>query len=180
MISDKKTFPQVYKILLMSDTHGNNKFLRKSIKNEDDVNAIIHLGDSYEDLLYNEDMLDDKEIFYVPGFFDSGYIPNTVEHVKLINIMGWKFLMCHSLEECIEERKNADVIFHGHTHRASIFQKDDQYIINPGHLKNVYDRGNQASYAVIEVFEDIIKIHWKELEGKEISFSEIRKKTESA
>ena len=163
----------------MSDTHGNSKFLRQSITNEDDIDVIIHLGDNYEDLLNNEDLFEDKQIFYVPGFFDPGYLPNTLPHIIKTDFLGWRFLMCHCLEESVEHQEGMNIVLYGHTHRPLIVQKESRYMINPGHLKNAFDRGNLATYAIMEICEDVIKIFWRGLDGKEISFADIDKNSES-
>jgi len=38
------------KVIVISDSHGNQKLLRQALENENDAQIIFHLGDFYNDL----------------------------------------------------------------------------------------------------------------------------------
>ena len=61
------------KILLISDTHNNQKLLRKVVSSVKNITHIFHLGDNYEDLDSNPDLTENIILHRVPGIYNSKY-----------------------------------------------------------------------------------------------------------
>jgi uncharacterized protein len=146
------------KALVISDSHGNQKILRQVLTKEPDVSMIFHLGDFYGDLEENYDLTDGKQIFRVPGIFNSGYFSGKLPATCVTVINGWKIGCVHAPQDIPKLPSKLDLVMHGHTHRPFIDKQPTRIILNPGHLKNVIDRGNMASYAILEVTETDLKI----------------------
>lgn len=152
------------RILIMSDTHKNQVLLRKAFQDEENITHVFHLGDNYEDLDNNPDLLETKEVFKVPGLYYEGYLERTIPHSIPANVEGWKFQLVHFLNDVKKLHKNLDFVLYGHTHRPNLKEFGGTYFINPGHLKRKKDRGYDASYIIAEVTENQIIFNWKKLD----------------
>ena len=146
------------KALVISDTHGNQKLLRQVLKQEQEVSIIFHLGDFYKDVEQNYDLTDGKLIHRVPGIFNSGYFSGKLPATCVTEINGWKIGCVHAPQDIPKLPGKLDLVMHGHTHSPFIEKQAARIILNPGHLKNVVDRGNMASYAILEVTETDLTI----------------------
>ncbi|MCF7912639.1 MAG: metallophosphoesterase family protein [Candidatus Cloacimonetes bacterium] len=146
------------KVLVISDTHGNQKLLRQVLEREQEAQIIFHLGDFYDDLDHNIDLLEGKQVFRVPGIFNSGYFSGKLSATCVTEINGWKVGCVHSPQDIPKLPRNLDLIMHGHTHNPNIGKQLSCIILNPGHLKNIIDRSNMASYAILEISETQLKI----------------------
>lgn len=161
------------KILILSDTHKNQKILCQILKNEIDNDYIFHLGDDYEDLDENFDLTKNAEIIKVPGIFHPGYLDGSLEKIQIVNIQNWQFLLVHNIEDI--SRTTADMILFGHTHDRTFQKGNFQYFLNPGHLKSLTHRNRKASYATLELNLNNIEITFKEIDSKQIEKFYIKK-----
>ncbi|HPR18455.1 MAG TPA: metallophosphoesterase family protein [Candidatus Cloacimonadota bacterium] len=152
----------------MSDTHKNQVLLRKPFLQEKDVDYIFHLGDDYEDIDGNFDILENKQLFRVPGIFNTGYQDGSHPRCLNVQIDNWNFLLVHFLNDVISVPPTTDIVCYGHTHRSNYRELDRLFFINPGHLKREKDRGSEASYIVAELTDNTIKLHWKNLKNETI------------
>ena len=160
------------KIGLLSDSHGNLQYVKKAgkyLKEKAAVNIIIHLGDDYTDV----DILRDLgiEIIKVPGVFSSYYQDTRIPNRIIKNIGGIKVLITHSIEphsndlpldknpRDIIAQENIKAVFYGHTHIVNIKRISGTVFINPGHLRETDKKGNPATFATVEIKENIILIH---------------------
>jgi uncharacterized protein len=164
------------KVLIISDTHNNSNILKSVLGIENDCSIIFHLGDYYEDLDKCMDYVSGKTIVRVPGTFHKGYRDGSVSAVKIYSVFNWKFLLVHDVNIVSRKIQDVDIIFHGHTHQAELQKNNGRYFFNPGHLKQKYDRGSEASYAILEIYEDRLKFIVKNLKNHVI-FMKIIKKT---
>ena len=154
------------KIIILSDTHKNQKTLRNVFKVESDYTHIFHLGDDYEDLDNNFDITNDIELFRVPGVYHPGYSNGTLPIILEIEINNWRFALAHRLEDLLKTSIPADIYLYGHTHHSNYDHIEDKHFINPGHLKAKTDRSQKASYAVITIYKSNLEIQFKHLNGK--------------
>lgn len=139
------------KVIVVSDTHGNNDCLFALQEKYADADAFIHCGDLEDDprdfpgwvfVRGNND--------YFGGFKDSRivYLDN-----------GHKIFMVHSHRCSYSYRKEAllhdalvnqcDIVCYGHTHVSDIDQMDKVTLINPGSFWYPRD-GKPGSYAILE------------------------------
>ena len=163
------------KIVVLSDTHGNQLLLRKALQNEADASVIFHLGDFYEDLDENYDLIENKSIIKVPGIFHPGYKNQSIPSLQFYEVLGWKFLLVHDPNDIPEKIEKADLILFGHTHTRTFFRKENRYFFNPGHLKKDEDKGKKASYVTLEINADFVVITFKTPDGKKISSEKIKR-----
>ncbi len=146
------------KIIVISDTHGNQKFLRKALKNENTFNYVFHLGDNFDDIDFNEDVIGGAEVLRVPGIFHPGYLDRSIPATQTISINKTSFLLIHNINDLNKIDSDVKVVFYGHTHKPAIESSGGVHFANPGHLKQDHHRGSDASYLVVSI------------EGKEITF----------
>jgi putative phosphoesterase len=172
------------RIGVVSDSHREIENLRKAVLlliNKQNVEAIVHLGDNYEDTSIFKKF--DVKIIKVPGVFSNYYqdkdIPNRI--IEIFN--DRKTLITHT--KCCHEndlpgdlkpeefvcKKSVDVILYGHSHIPRIEQKHDILYINPGHLKSEDKKGYPPTFAVVD-FQKLISVIIFNLMG-EIMQSEI-------
>ncbi|MBQ8208308.1 MAG: YfcE family phosphodiesterase [Clostridia bacterium] len=144
------------KLLVVSDSHGKVERLRRAVELNKDADAIIHLGDGYNDLRYVA--LPDIPVYKVRGNGEdwlkmSG---NDVPRDLLLEFDGIKILMMHGHTHSVKSGfdrairyaldKGADLLLFGHTHGAieRYIPKGsevgfgeaerDIYIFNPGSI----------------------------------------------
>jgi len=153
------------KILLLSDTHGNDDVLQNVLEQETDPDYIFHLGDYYEDLDKYKQIIRDIQIVKVPGIFHKGYKNRTIDAIQQVIIEGWKFLLVHDLNDAVDKARDTDCYLFGHTHYPEFYKNYSKIFINPGHLKSYKDRGSQASYNILEVSKNKLKIIVKDHTG---------------
>ena len=166
------------KILVVSDTHRNRTILKEVLeKNIKDIDILIHLGDDYEDIDFFKLLLVGKEIYQVPGIYHPRYRNGALPAVKTLKIEGWNIALVHNLEDLFRKKILGDINFYGHTHKAEIFARDEKIYVNPGHLKDDFDRGFAASYAIMEITPKSVDIKIITLSGKIIK-EKIKEKTE--
>ncbi len=130
------------KILVLSDSHASLSFMRRCI---DGVkpDAIIHLGDHYDDA---EAMKEEhpRIIFYqVPGNCDRYRCPPGVPEILITRIAGVDLYLTHGhkhnvkmyLGALLRDARKAKVraVLYGHTHVPDCHREDDGlWVLNPG------------------------------------------------
>ncbi|MCF7919482.1 MAG: metallophosphoesterase family protein [Candidatus Cloacimonetes bacterium] len=150
------------KVLVISDTHGNQRLMRSVMQKEKELTHIVHLGDFYEDIEYNNDLTDGKVIIRVPGVFHPGYYSQQVPFYQTFKVEKIKISCVHAYMDIKRIPVKGNIILFGHTHQRELFKKEQNIYINPGHLKNETDRGYKASYCVIEIKGNTIKIIFRD------------------
>ena len=152
------------KIGLMSDTHGHLDIMRQvaaKMVDKHNVDEIIHLGDDSTDV-ENLSMLS-VGLSFVPGIFEERYKDPTIPNRIIKEFEDVPFLLTHTptrdshdLEDDIDpteaiEDGDVKVMLHGHSHRYRIDEDKGVIIVNPGHLKPADERGEDPTYAILEV-----------------------------
>ena len=134
------------KIIIASDSHGNNKALDEIVLKHPDADMYLHAGDSEMD----EYMIAPFET--VLGNCDHfSNAPNR----KIIDTPYGKLLIQHypTMPDDIIKQYNIKFFVHGHTHRRENITKNGIAIICPGAI--AFDRdGNDLSYMELIVFND--------------------------
>ena len=154
------------RIIVLTDTHKNQSLLRKVLEREvEGCEYVFHLGDNYEDLDENIDLLEGKIVLKVPGIFHPGYLGGILEAIKEIKVLNWNFVLVHNIDDIPEIMPNHRIYCYGHSHQLDFRQIDGSYYLNPGHLKDEWDKDRPASYAMLEVEVDKIIIDYKDKNG---------------
>lgn len=126
------------KIVTVSDTHGNRRFLDglDGIFAESDI--IIHLGDTSADGAYLRARYPDKT-YIVNGNCDAARlgedeIVKELDGVKILMCHGHRYSVKHTLSKLAERAKKlgCTVALYGHTHRAREDELDGITLVNPG------------------------------------------------
>ncbi len=153
------------RIIVMSDTHGNQKLLRKPFMLESQYDMIIHLGDNYEDIQENFDLYEDAILLRVPGIFHPRYRDQSLPAIMHTDVEGWMIGLVHNLEDYFKQKSRGDIVLHGHTHHSEIQDDGETIYANPGHLKSEFDRNREPSYMVIDLTPEAAQLTVKSLRG---------------
>ena len=143
------------RILVVSDTHGNEMNLRRAILSQPKAEIVIHLGDGETEADRTKLQFPEKMFLQVRGNCDWGSsTPVTGEYTAL----GVKIFFTHghlygvkSGEYnivCAARERKAQVLLYGHTHNAFTDYEDGLYLMNPGSLS-----GWQATYGTLDLTE---------------------------
>lgn len=148
------------RILLVSDTHGNQTALLQAHEAAGCCDAVIHLGDGEHDALLLEAVDDQIQLFQVAGNCDLG---STVPRELICTFGKVRLLLCHGdrygvktgLSRLIERGHAAavDAVLYGHTHIAQSVEQEGLLLVNPGTLAVP---ASYRSYAVLEITESRI------------------------
>ena len=129
------------RILVLSDSHSGNSFMRwcvESVKPD----AIIHLGDYYEDGCDLHEEYPLIPFYQVPGNCDKYRTPPHVSEILITRVFGVDLYLTHGHRHgvksttglLIRDARTAKVqaVLYGHTHIADCRYEDGLWILNPG------------------------------------------------
>jgi putative phosphoesterase len=147
------------KLAILSDTHGNYPLAVKALESLEQLDYIIHLGDTTDDAEKLEIALG-REIIKLSGNCDlSRKYP---EHI-ITTIAGKIFFLSHgdrfmvksglNLIQQRAKQEKVDVVLYGHTHRPAILSIDDVMFINPGTMNK---NASHRSFALVSIDNDAI------------------------
>lgn len=141
------------RILVVSDTHGNDRNLRQAILCQPTADLVIHLGDGEAETERARLSFPEKMFLQVRGNCDWGSsLPVTGEYtaegVKIFYTHGHAYGVKSGLYTavCAARERRAQVLLYGHTHNAYTDYDDGLYIMNPGSLS-----GWKASYGTLDI-----------------------------
>lgn len=144
------------KILIVSDTHGQETNLKKALKKAGQIDQLIHLGDAEGAegrirsmagvptaiVAGNNDFYCDlpREIIATIGKYRA-----MLTHGHYYVGMGYERLR----EEALSQK--VDIFMFGHTHRPCLLQEDGLTFLNPGSLTYPRQEGRKPSYILMEL-----------------------------
>lgn len=151
------------KILVLSDSHGNDLYVAKALDREWPIDAMIHLGDTQEDEDEFAEILagEDVPLFLVRGNCDWY---SSLPADRILELAGHRILMTHGHTHAVSygtqelvhlaRENDCSIVIYGHTHRPEI---DDSIpgllILNPGSVSFPRQRGRKRSYMILELEE---------------------------
>ncbi len=152
------------KILVVSDTHGDNRHYYDVLELEKDPDMVIHCGD----ILGSQDELRravECPFYWVPGNMDMFAAES---RVKVIPVAGHTIYVAHGHEHGVRMgtevlasaalSEDADIALFGHTHIPEIDNSyESEYgvrIMNPGSLSQPRQADRRPSYGLILIDED--------------------------
>ncbi len=155
------------KILVFSDSHGNDNYMKKAIKMHPDAEVLIYLGDGLSDFLSLPSVNSAK--LYVRGNCDWHPTYSSTPTIDSINLSGKKIVYLHghthSVKSGLETLKalasdmSADLVLFGHTHKPVEHYGDGTYYFNPGTVGGVTEH---PTYGIITIRENgILLSHGK-------------------
>lgn len=128
------------KVLIFSDSHAGLSFMRNAVK-KIRPDAIIHLGDYYEDgqtIAFENPHI---PMYQVPGNCDKYRVFDKPE-VLCLTVFGAMLYMTHghnhgakmTLHRLIKDaaQAGAQAALYGHTHVADCHREEGLWVVNPG------------------------------------------------
>ena len=149
------------KLVVISDTHGENKDIINAITTMDKPDMLIHLGDHAED---GEKI---SKILEIPIVIVKGNCDHTSKYkdTELIELKGKKLFLTHghkyhvrgSLDKLYYSalEMGADLALYGHTHIPLNIIYEDLIILNPGSPSLPRGDSNTKTFGIIEIGEEI-------------------------
>ncbi len=141
----------MFRLLVVSDTHGDRRALQAAIDAQPEASLLVHLGDGAADLAAIREFITVRAL-QVSGNCDfSSPFPADAE----FRFGGQLFFAAHGHHygvkrdlyrfSCAARSRLARVALFGHTHQALTLYDDGLYLINPGSLRH------GGTYATVDV-----------------------------
>lgn len=143
------------KILVFSDSHSAMSFMRSCI-HAVRPDAVIHLGDHYDDAECLMEDFPNIKLYQVPGNCDRYRVPGFVPEILIQPVFGVNMYMTHGHKHGVKMGIGAltrdarlckcDIVLYGHTHVKDLHREaDGLWVMNPGAA------GNSGSAGIIEI-----------------------------
>ncbi len=157
------------KILIVSDSHGNQSALRTAVEREQ-PDQVFHLGDMISDARRLAERYPKLPVACVIGNCDA-YNNDSGPDQVTVKAGGAQFFLCHGHRYHVKlgvgllmregRREYADVVCFGHTHKAVCSRGEGGvWMVNPGSVGGV---NAPATYAVAEAENGVVNIEIKTL-----------------
>ena len=147
------------RILIVSDSHGNNDNVRAAIKKAGRIDTMIHLGDVGYDHLSVERMAG-VPTYMVAGNNDYG---GFLREWSVIHIGGHKALITHGHRQNVyfgldrlrylALEHECDIAMYGHTHVPHL-EEGDVTMLNPGSISLPRQIGHKKTFMIMEIDDD--------------------------
>lgn len=142
------------KILVVSDSHGDESSFENAIKKHRSAEVVIFCGDGHRDFQTMRLLHPDKAFIGVAGncdwYCDLPFVQET-------ELCGKKILITHGHMHGVKDgyeriasfgRSNqADIVLFGHTHKQLATVEGGMLLLNPGSI------GYRGNYSIIEINE---------------------------
>ncbi len=130
------------KILALSDSHSSLSFMRRCVR-ELKPDAVVHLGDHYDDGAVIAEENPHIPVHQVPGNCDRYRCPLSAQEILIYPVCGVSLYMTHGHRHGVKSgihRLLADArasgvqaVLYGHTHAADCHREPDGlWVLNPG------------------------------------------------
>ena len=145
------------KILIVSDTHKKHDNLVRILEQEENIDLMVHLGDSegYEDYI--------AELAGCPLEIVSGNNDffTDLDREKVLEVGKYQVLITHGhyyyvamgVEDLKKEAlgRGMDIVMFGHTHRPLLDYSKGIVTLNPGSVSFPRQEGRRPAYALMEL-----------------------------
>lgn len=129
------------KILVLSDSHSSLHLMRDAVRCIK-PNAIIHLGDHFDDGETIREENSHIPFYQVPGNCDKYRLYQPRPEVLCCKVCGVKLYMTHGHAHNVKmdlylllrdaKAENVQAVLYGHTHEPDCRREDGMWILNPG------------------------------------------------
>ncbi len=142
------------RLLVVSDSHGDENSLRRAIEAQPSAREVFHLGDGVREAGNMETAYPDRTFYIVRGNcdFSAGSLYPEVGQVEL---GGKRIVYLHGYTHhvksdpyaavCLARQQQADILLFGHTHQPLSTYDDGLYILNPGSV------ARSGTYGIIDI-----------------------------
>lgn len=141
------------RIIVLSDSHGDESALRRALLAQPKAEVAIHLGDGEAEFARARVAFPEKMFLQVRGNCDWGSQLAAAgtfeaEGVKIFYTHGHAYGVKSGLYNavCAAREQGAQVLLYGHTHQALTDYDDGLHILNPGSLS-----GWRPSYGTLDI-----------------------------
>lgn len=145
------------KILIVSDTHGRNHYLLRTLEKVSPIDLLIHLGD-FEG---GEEYIQSITPCPVEMVSGNNDFFNGLPREKIIQIGSYTVMLTHghrygvnyntsNIREAAKQN-NANIVLFGHTHVPMIDLKESIWAVNPGSLALPRQRDRLPTYIIMEI-----------------------------
>ncbi len=149
------------RVLIVSDSHGNNDNVREAIKKAGKIDLMIHLGDVGRDYLEVERM-SGVPTYIVAGNNDYG---RGLRDMCIIYIGEHKCLLTHGHRQHVHFgvdrlrylalENECDIAMYGHTHVPFLEEApEDVTILNPGSISLPRQIGHVKTFLIMEIDDE--------------------------
>lgn len=155
------------KLLIVSDTHGDLRALRRAAEREQDAAAVIFLGDGLRDAEGLQDERPALRLYTVCGNCD---LAACAPPGALAPFGGVLFYYTHGhlygvksgLTELAEAAaaRGAQAALFGHTHRPTLEKRGGVLLFNPGALSS---RRGEGNYGIATVQDGAVRFEHRQL-----------------
>ena len=151
------------RILVVSDTHGDDWALRRAVAEQPEAKLVFHLGDGVEEALTVAEENPRRTFLIVRGNNDwraGRSVPETGVYTaaekRIFYTHGHRYDAKAGLYRLIgaAREQQADILLFGHTHAAMTDYDDGLYILNPGSLAY-----GHPGYGIIDITDAGIAMH---------------------
>ena len=145
------------RVLIVSDTHKDNRNYFIALNRERPLDYVIHCGDCGGD----ESLLEVAAgcpLYVVAG--NTDYYSSLPREI-MTDIAGYKIMITHGHHYYVNDGneilkdyamgEGCNLAFYGHTHVPEIDEQDEITVVNPGSLSYPRQEGKRPSYAVMEI-----------------------------
>ena len=129
------------KILVASDSHRGRSFLKWCIDRLQ-PDAVVHLGDYYEDAEIISEEYPHIRFHMVAGNCDQGRAPFSARELLCYDVCGVRLFMTHGHNYKVKHTLHllladaraagAAAVLFGHTHSALCTREEQMWVVNPG------------------------------------------------
>lgn len=145
------------KVLIVSDTHGRDHNLLKTIEKVSPIDLLIHLGDfeGGEEYIKSITPCDTEWVSGNNDFF-NGLPKDKIIHIGKYTVMlthGHRYGVNFSTSGIVEtaRRNKADIVMFGHTHIPIIDLSQSVWVINPGSLALPRQHGRIPTFIIMDL-----------------------------
>ena len=148
------------KLLVLSDSHGARDAIKRILnKEQNNVDAVIFLGDGLRDLEQALAFFPHLRVYSVAGNCDYGALEPLdglagFDQTVVFYTHGHMYGVSFELETIKEEARarKADIVMFGHTHKPHLeYCEDGLVVLNPGSLSYPRQDGRKPSYMLMEL-----------------------------
>lgn len=158
------------RILIVSDSHGRNDYVKSAIKQAGAIHAFIHLGDVEDDV---EELRSFAccPSYIVMGNNDYGlglpeHLNITIGDKKIFLTHGHRYGVNYDLKRLglLGTLNKMDIVMYGHTHYPYLDIGEDITMLNPGSLTYPRQEGRARTFLTMEIDEQgNAEFFWHEL-----------------
>lgn len=130
------------KILVLSDSHSAMRLMRLAVQKVR-PDAIVHLGDYFDDGQSLSEEFPNIKFYQVPGNCDRYRCPPFAREILIMPVCGVNLYMTHGHRHQVKTHlglllrdaraSKVDAVLYGHTHIPNCYQEPDGlWVLNPG------------------------------------------------